>query len=200
MDTGRPRAKRVKTILKWAAPIILVLFIGISPYIYSHVREREYAQSVWPGQDMENWKYGPYLTYEPYSGKLFKLNPADIAGFNWVSVKGEDEGEDDTFIQSVNRRDVTDREAVEEWVELLNSFRYTSWRAENRRAARPDGNGISRMYIVIYHTSTEAGEEKMFWDEIILKKDCLHIGGCWYYGDEEFFERVKALAYGNRGK
>ena len=195
METQKPRPKRARKILKCAAIIILAISVSVSPFIYSYIREMEYQKTVWPGQAMENMNYAPYLTYEPFSGKLFKIHPTHLYKIDWVSFKGEDEGKDDPFKQSIKRYEVTDRAKIEEWVELLNSFRYTSWRAENRRLARTEGNKVSRMYIVLCHPSTEEFTEEMFWDEIILRKNSLHVGDCWYYGDQEFFDRLRELAY-----
>ena len=195
MNTGWPRSKRIRTILKYAIPIVLIMSILISLFVRNYIREMEYQKTVWPGQSLENMNYAPYLTYEPFSGKLFKIHPTHLYKIDWTSIKGEDGGKDDPFKQSIKWYEVTDRAKIEEWTELLNSFRYTSWRAENRRLARPEGNKVSRMYIVLCHPSTEEFAEEMYWHEIILCKSSLHVGDCWYYGDQEFFERLRELAY-----
>lgn len=197
MDTGKSRSKWIRTILKYAIPIVLIMSILISLFVRNYIREMEYQKTVWPGQAMENINYAPYLTYEPFSGKLFKIHPTHLYKIDWTSIKGEDGGKDDPFKQSIKWHDVTDRAKIEEWVELLNSFRYTSWRAENRRLARPEGNKISRMYINLCHPSDEEFAEAIPWHEIILCKSSLHVGDCWYYGDQEFFDQLRELAYGD---
>lgn len=33
------------------------------------------------------------------------------------------------------------------------------------------------------------------WEKFYIVKDCILIGDCWYYGDREYFDRLREFIY-----
>ncbi len=163
-----PKSK--KPIVFLAAALALLIFcIFAGKYIYE--------QYLLPRRDSF------FLTYEPFSGKLFDLDPAQIETVDIV-VKKSPEGPRHKYIE--------DPETIKKWTDLLNSFRYTIWSPgpDDREYLFP----MDARFIKIFKRT----HTKMFLSPgdtlgIAVEEKRLLIDNVWYYGPPEFFEELERL-------
>lgn len=138
--------------------------------------ENLYAVVVYPHQQL---CMREFLTYEPFSGKLFQIDPS--VGLSYVSYHISSP----TCTTHVEEIEIADPATIAQLIDLLNDFRYNYWSYQDRRHHIGKGG---RVYLTL-----QSAKRVQPYEVIVIENNRLTFGDTWYYGDSAYFEKLRSL-------
>ena len=121
----------------------------------------------------------PYMTFEPFSGRLFdfKLNQV------YYIYTGGDSG-------NPHRHYFRSDEEITEVIELLNSFRYYYWKPEPMGVKALPFGGSRSVSLDLMYPQTDGSTVHV---NYVAYDNRLMFNNVWYYGDPAFFSKLREL-------
>lgn len=169
------KAKRIRNLLL----IILVIPLWLIGTVYSdHATARLESR---------------HLVYEPFSGKLFDLDPREV---KWVFVRRCCEKEDSLLTEQKNWSQLYETpEEIAGVLEQLNSFRFWFWMPETYSYRKEAGFECPIFSIVFKDERDITGilRENRLWVGEFLPPKIHEAKGAWYYGGRELYDALMAL-------
>ncbi|MEY8310718.1 hypothetical protein AALA61_01765 [Oscillospiraceae bacterium 42-9] len=135
-----------------------------------------------------------FLTYQPFSGKLFNLNPDEITAIYlykrahsrlWKDAYGEEHGE-----VVCNQP-----EDVEKVIEIFNSYRYSFWHPA-KSPYRDLDFGDPYFLLLCTNGSTIRGyfsENRLWTSAFKFRAGEAWRNGAWYYGGRDLYDALMVL-------
>lgn len=128
-----------------------------------------------------------YTTFQPFSGKLFQLDPEQIDHIEIFNKNTQ------SCLESIRSESLCyeTEEDVKEISEFLNSFRYHFW--------MPGPKGVEAMKMTstgginIYPKGVKPAYYKYKMMHCMIRDNKMWVNGIWYFGSEEFFQKFEEL-------
>lgn len=129
-----------------------------------------------------------YTTFQPFSGKLFQLDPEKIDHIDIFNKNTE--AKPTSYIVDPLRYET--EEDVKQISDFLNSFRYHFW--------MPGPKGVDAIKMItptgsirIYPKGIKPAYYKYKMMHCMIRDNKMWVNGIWYFGSEEFFQKFDEL-------